>query len=327
MASASAPPLAPPPLKPVYALVGSDAFLQLQHLRALLAQEPDATRIDFDGERTELAPLLDELRSFSMFGGRKFAVVGSAEALLTRFRSQLEEYVAAPAAQASLVLRLSTLPAAQRIAKAIAKAGQILDCNPPRDLARWIIDRARGAHAVTIAPDAARLLADSVGDDLGRLDNELAKLALGIPVGSASNQITAEQVGSQVAFQRDQQLSEMVNAVAAGRPADAVRAWRQMLVTDPSVEFRAVTWLTLWIGNVRKALALRRRGVPPASIPQTLRIWPREMQQPFMQTAIALGDAGATRALHHLAEVDRHNKSGVGDPATNVERFILDLSL
>ncbi len=48
-------------MKPVYALVGTDSFLQLQKLNELLAQMPnDVQRVDVDGERAELAEVLDE---------------------------------------------------------------------------------------------------------------------------------------------------------------------------------------------------------------------------------------------------------------------------
>src|SRR5918997_1158221 len=90
---------------PVYAPVGSDAFLQLQKLREVLAALPaDAQRIDADGERAELAEVLDELRSFAMFGGSKVVVVRDADAFVSRFREQLEDYVASPTDSGTLVL-------------------------------------------------------------------------------------------------------------------------------------------------------------------------------------------------------------------------------
>src|SRR3954466_1819549 len=107
--------------KPVYALVGPDPFLQLQKLAGILKQLPaDVQRIDVDGERAELADVLDELRSFAMFGGgHKLVVVRDADEFLSRFREQLEQYVAHPSSSATLVLRVSSLPSNQRIYKAI----------------------------------------------------------------------------------------------------------------------------------------------------------------------------------------------------------------
>ena len=56
--------------------------------------------------------------------------------------------------------------------------GKIEDCNPPKDVVRWAIEHGKSAHGITLNPDAAQLLAELVGNDLGRLDTELAKLAL-----------------------------------------------------------------------------------------------------------------------------------------------------
>src|SRR5688572_9838784 len=118
--------------KPVYALIGSDAFLQLQKLAEILRlMPPDVQRVDVEGERAELAEVLDELRSFAMFGGAKLVVVRDADAFLSPFREQLEEYVAKPSGSATLVLRLSSLPKNQRIYKAIDKLGGIEPCDPP----------------------------------------------------------------------------------------------------------------------------------------------------------------------------------------------------
>jgi DNA polymerase-3 subunit delta len=309
-------------LSPIYALVGSDSFLQLQFLAEILQLAgKGAQRIDVDGERAELAEVLDEVRCFAMFGGQKIVVVQNADAFITKYREQLEDYAVKPSDSAALVFRLASLPANQRIYKAISKTGVIEKCEPPRDLARWIIDRAKSAHQLIVQPDAARLLADYVGDDLARQDNELAKLALTVD----DAKVRPQDVSAGVAFQREQQMSEMVNAVAAGKPAEAIQRWRRLLQMDSSTEFRAVTWLAIWLTNVRKALAMKRSGMNSFAITSALRIWPKEMQQPFMETATLLGEKGVKRAIDLLAEIDRQSKSGVGDAAENVERFLLSV--
>jgi DNA polymerase-3 subunit delta len=308
--------------KSVYALVGGDAFLQLQKMREILGQlPPDAQRADIDGERAELAEVLDELRSFAMFGGGKVVVIRNADDFVSRFREQLEDYVAQPSDSATLILRLESLPSNQRIYKAIAKIGTIESCEPPKDLGRWVVQHAETAHDVTISPEAAKLLVDYVGNDLGRLDTELAKLALQCDAGK----IGAEDVSCGVAFQRERQMWDMTNELACGRTSEALHKWRQLVALDSSAEFRAVTWLGMWLENVRKALAMKRQGVLPFTIAQQLRLWPREIQQPFFQTADALGEAGVARATDLLADVDLRSKSGLGDAASNVERFILEM--
>src|SRR5690348_18456472 len=111
-------------LKPVYALVGEDSFLQMERLAQILKNAPaDATRIDVDGERCELADVFDELRSFAMFGGAKIVVMRNGDEFITRFREQLEDYLQHPSTSATLVMRVKSLPGNQRVAKLIAKVG------------------------------------------------------------------------------------------------------------------------------------------------------------------------------------------------------------
>ncbi|MEZ0264181.1 MAG: DNA polymerase III subunit delta [Phycisphaerae bacterium] len=306
--------------KPVYAVVGSDAFLQTQRLKEVLAKLPkDAARIDVDGERAELAGVLDELRSFAMFGGGKAVVVADADEFVTRYRSQLEDYCEAPADSGTLVLRMASLPKNQRIYKIIVKSGEVLEAEPPKDLISWAIKRAKEAHGLALTPAAAGLFKELIGDDLGRIDNELAKLALQCESGKAD----VKDVQSSVAFQREQEMWHMTDEISAGHTTQALRRWRQLTQMDTSAEFRAVTWLGMWLEKAVRAVEMKRRGANPFQIAKDLKIWPAEKGAGFVQTAERMGDGGLYRAMNLLVEIDRQSKSGVGDAAENVERFIL----
>jgi DNA polymerase-3 subunit delta len=309
-------------VKPVHALVGADAFLQTQKLREILSQLPkEAQRIDVDGERAELADVLDELRSFAMFGGAKVVVVGNGDEFITRFREQLENYCERPADSATLVLRVNSLPSNQRIYKIIAKTGEITKCAPPadREIVPWVIGRAKNEHKLAVTPQAAEMLKDLIGDDLGRMDNELAKLAL----QATGGKVDVADVQQSVAFQREQEMWNMTDEIAAGHATAALRRWRQLVQMDSSAEFRAVTWLGMWLEKAIKALAMKRQGANAFAIAKELKIWPAEKGTAFVQTAQQLGDEGLYRALNLLVEVDHQSKSGVGDAAENVERFLL----
>jgi DNA polymerase-3 subunit delta len=319
---------------PVYAIIGDDSFLQLQMLAEIVAELPaDADRIEFDGERAELAEVLDELRSFAMFGGGKLVIVRNADEFVSRFRSQLEDYLAEPSASGTLVLRLESLPSNQRIYKAIAKIGKIHACAAPKgkDLPSWIISRGKTVHRLAVTLDAANLLADLIGADMGRLDNELAKLALQCDQSAdgakGAAKLDVADVSGCVAFQREQEMWSLTDALTAGNPAEALRRWRQLVRLDSSTEFRAVTWLAIWLANLRKAIEMRRKRVPDAVIARSCRIFDPRQQQPFFRTAEKLGEAGVNRAVNLLADVDLRSKSGVGEAAGNVERFILSLAI
>lgn len=311
-------------LKPVYALVGSDTFLQLQKQAELLSQAPkDAQRIDIDGERAQLSDVLDEVRSFAMFGGHKMVVVRDAEEFISRFREGLEKYLAAPVDSGTLLLRCDVLQKNTRIYKLIDKLGGICNCEPPTQLASWIISQAKNAHGLMLTSEVARLLAELVGDDLGRLDNELAKLAL----SAKSSRIGPADISGTVAFQKELEMVELTNALTAGNAAEAIRRWRQLITLDPGSEYRVFTWIALWLVGLQKGIRLKQRGAGNFEIYKEARIWKDELKEPFIRTMLAMGSDGVEKALAQLAQVEYQSKTGVGDAAENIERFILSLPL
>jgi DNA polymerase-3 subunit delta len=303
--------------KPVYALVGDDSFLQLQKLAEIRAAlSKNVQQIDLDGERAELADVLDELRSFAMFGDGKLVIVRSADDFISRFREQLEEYLANPSDSGALVLRLHSLPANQRIYKLIAKVGQIEKCEAPegRALVQWISERAKREHKLSVDPQAATLLADLIGSDLGRLDNELAKLSLQIDGG----RVSTDAILQSVSFQREQEMWDMTNELAMGRPEKALERWRHLVQLDSSAEFRAVTWLTMWLEEMNTILSGGNTGKMAWKY--------RDRLPQFIKVANTFGKSRYGQAVDLLAEMDRRAKSGLGDATTNVEQFILSLA-
>jgi DNA polymerase III delta subunit len=303
--------------KPVYALVGEDSFLQLQKLSEIRAQLPaDVQIVELDGETAQLADALDELRSFAMFGSAKLVVIRNADDFISRFREQLEEYIAKPSDSGTLVLRVNSLPGNQRIHKLIAKVGQIDKCEPPKDraLVQWIIARAKSPHKLSADLPAANLLADLIGNDLGRLDNELAKLSLQIDDGRLTN----DAVLRSVSFQREQEMWDLTNELAMGHHDQAIQRWRHLVQMDSSTEFRAVTWLTMWLEEVGTILS----GGNTSKM-----AWKyRDRLPQFIKVANTFGKRNYAKAVDLLAEMDRRSKSGLGDAVTNVEQFILSLS-
>jgi DNA polymerase III delta subunit len=120
-----------------------------------------------------------------------------------------------------------------------------------------------------------------------------------------------------VVFQREQEMWEMTNALAGGDVAEALRRWRQLVDLDSSTEFRAVTWLGMWLEDLRAAQGGRSNAVA----------WKYRDRLPMLiKTAQTLGTSGVRRAVDLLADVDRRSKSGLGEARENVERFILSFA-
>lgn len=311
---------------PVYVLVGTDSFLQQQSMEAILEGRDEAVqRIDIDGPSAEPAEVFDELRSFAMFGGSRIVVVRDADEFITRNRESLEAFLQSFGAGADsgnvLVLRCGSFPKTTRLYKLIQKIGRVIAAEPPsaRELPRWIIHQGKTVHGIAVAPDAAALLADLIGVDLGSLDNELAKLAL----QAENGRVTPDMIAGGVAFRREQEMWSMTDHLAAGRPQEALRTWRQLLATDNSAEFRAVTWLAIWLEKSIGALRLAKQGRNAFAIARELRIWPADNAEGLIRTARSLGESRLRRLTDRLAEIDYRTKTGLGDATRAVEDFIL----
>ena len=310
-------------LPPVVAVAGGEPFLQRQAVDAILqAAGADAQRADVDGATAEPAEVFDELRSMAMFGGRRVVVVRDAEQFVQRHRQTLEVFLADPAAGGNvLVLRCASLPKNQKVYKLIDKVGRVENVEPPKAnaLPRWLQERAKQAHGITLDPAAANLLADLIGGDLGSLDNELGKLAL--QVGD-DGRATADMIAGGVAFRREQEMYRLTDALTRGDAGGALTIWRQLLSTDDAAEFKAVTWLAIWLERAGEALRLSQKGRRPFDIAKELRVWPADNVRPLLESAERLGEHGLREATDRLAELDYRAKTGLGDARRSAERFI-----
>src|SRR5205814_822384 len=113
------------------------------------------------------------------------------------------------------------------------------------------------------------------------------------------------------------------NALALGDAKEALRRWRQLVQGDPSAEFRAVTWLGMWLGDVG---VIVNQGERSGAANKLRWKYKGDAFDQFAASAKAMGKDGYARALDLLTEIDLQSKTGVGDAAENVERFILALA-
>ena len=129
-----------------------------------------------------------------------------------------------------------------------------------------------------------------IGPDLQRLDNELAKLALYEPDAPA---ITAKMVDALVGFQHEQEIWEMIEALAAKDAGTALRKIDELWALDPKIEYMATGAVFSWLNQVIKARELVDRRMPDAVIGRELKLWPPERAQKVLTMARRWGLPGA----------------------------------
>ncbi len=329
-------------------LHGDDRFLQDEHLRLLreaLAETlggPDAyDTVRFDGAQGQsvAADILDECRSFGLMQQHKVVLVDNADILLKKsddedaapaasrgrraapidVRRLMESYAAEPSDSATLILRASTWRPGNldKAVAALGERGAIIDCDAPdpAKAAQWVAKRATVRHNTSIDPEAARLLIASIGTNLGRLDNEIEKLALA--AGGNGAPITTALIREMTGVSREEDFWHLQSTIATGDAAAALGRMREMVEVsrhDPVVLSWSFTELARKIHAVRRA-ADAGQNLQPVS--NKLRLW--NDAQAIFNAARAIPGPSAARLYDLAVDTDAANKSGRGDPIRNLE--------
>jgi len=223
------------PPAPVNVVFGDDAFLKRQTItrlkaRALGTDDADFSFTTFEGRRAELGDVLDELSTMAMFGpASRLVMIDEADEFVSRYRSELEDYVGAPRPTGRLLLEVKTWPANTRLYKAVAASGLHIDCSAPKtaQVPKWLAAWAKQTHQVGLESAAASLLVDLVGPELGLLDQEVARLALSV---GENGKITQQLVSQQVGSWRARTTWDMLDAALAGDLKDALTQLDRLLL-------------------------------------------------------------------------------------------------
>src|SRR5918993_3382365 len=168
--------------QPYYVLSGDEDFLKRRVLTILTPlvlgdTSPDYGLTTFSGDRTDFSTVRNELDSGTLFGDRRLVVVDQADPFVTRFRPQLEAYVADPSEAGVLVLDVKSFPATTKLAKAVPDAAHIVCKGPPEYRMRvWSVDWCQTRYGKKLTTPAAQMLVELVGPSMGVLDQELQKL-------------------------------------------------------------------------------------------------------------------------------------------------------
>jgi DNA polymerase-3 subunit delta len=224
------------PPKPVCVAFGDELFLRRQVLlglrhAVLSGDEGDFSLTTFEGRTAEFRVVVEELTTMAMFGGQRLVVVDEADEFVTRFRELLEDYVARPGRSGILLLDLKSWPATTRLYKAVDAKGLAVDCSSPpvAKLARWLSEWAKQTHKVQLSSNAADMLIELVGPELGLLDQELAKLAL---MTADDKKVTPEMIQKQVGGWRAKTTWEMLDLVLDGNVPEAMRQIDRLLANN-----------------------------------------------------------------------------------------------
>ena len=167
--------------------------------------------------------IIDLSRRFPMMGNYQLVVVKEAQDI--KEIGGLEPYLSSPLNSTILVLnfKYKKIDKRKMFYKKMVKSKDVILYESKRiyesKIPSWIEKSVR-LLGYSISPHASRMLSEYLGSDLGKINNELEKLAINLEKGSL---ITEDEIETHIGISKDFNIFELQNALTA---RDAFKAQR-----------------------------------------------------------------------------------------------------
>ena len=314
-------------LKPAYLIAGSD--------RPKVDRAVARLRSRFDAEAVELLSAVETTGEdavaacnvMGLFGaGTRLVVVEGVEAWKAADAKAVATYLKAPAPGTTLALVAAELKKDAPIAKTVAAVGDLLIWDvTAKAIPRWIADQFKLSNT-NAEPEACRLLAELVGDDLYELAGEVEKIA----TWADGADVTEADVEGLVAPRAESPPWNITDAWGARDVGGVLRETEKMLdrTGDPVSRTipRLVASLTRHLQRARAAHRLEEQGLSAQEAASQLGMKPYPAQKLFGQVRNFSG-AELDDALIRLAELDHALKGGSRLASElELERALVDIT-
>lgn len=313
--------------KPFYVFQGQETFLieeALERVKEALIR-PEAADFNlhkFSAKETSISQVVDLAQTLPFLSQSRLIILADIDELNADAQKRLLAYLTDPNPMTCLLMTAEKLDSRTKLAQhlkhqaAIVQFWKLFD----RDIPKWIVSRAK-QHGYLITPPTAAYLAELVGNDLRQLDNELKKIG----AYAQHKEITMETVQRVVGDIRERDIFELVDAVGAGKLADALRSLNQLLI-EGEEPLKILAMLTrqfrlLW---KMKAALVENKSLSAKQMAGALGIPPRSAEQ-LQQQVQRFSQVQLKQGLKRLYDVDRALKSSTNAPKMLLEDVMLDL--
>lgn len=320
-------------------LEGEEKFLkeeEISSLRALHGEQHSNLQVfEFDANEVSTASVLDEVRTYPLFRGKKLVILRNAETLLGQDGELFKKYLDSPSAFSCLVIDLDRLDRRTSFGKAAVAAKIVKTCAPlpEQKVPAWLIARAQKVHGKKLSTEDAKLIVDFVGGDLSLLAAELEKLA---SLSVDSPVIERKKIESIVVRGRARDLFTLANAVERKDAKTAVGLLVEIMMQgalqrnstierDPArIQEQIINVLRWAINRMIRANLLLNKGVSEDEAAQKLRVSPY-FADSFFTGLRRFPEAECLRCHSEIVRADLSLKSEDRDSEGVLTALILSL--
>ncbi len=203
---------------PVYFLAGEEPYFIDKISKTIESTVLDESEKDFNqvilyGRDTNMIEILSQAQQYPVFGNYRVVIVREAQNLKNIEKNEkLKNYLRKPPASTILVFDYKYKKADGRteFAKLLGKAGVYFKSEKLRDyqLPDWIIKLIQ-SKGFRVSSAVGAHLAENLGNDLSKIENELQKLEINLEPGAM---ITPEIIEEYVGISKEFNIFELQNA-------------------------------------------------------------------------------------------------------------------
>jgi DNA polymerase III subunit delta len=204
-------------IKPIYFLMGEEPYYidklsDYIEKNVLSEDEKGFNQTVLYGRDVSVEDIVSTSKRYPMMAERQVVIVKEAQDL-TRTIDKLESYAENPMSSTVLVLcyKYKTLDKRKKLVKNLAKTGVVFESKKlyENQVGQWI-SRVLQGKKYAIEPKANAMLVEFLGTDLSKINNELEKLQIILPVGST---ITPAHIEENIGFSKDFNVFELRKSI------------------------------------------------------------------------------------------------------------------
>ncbi len=212
--------------KPVYFLSGEEPYFidlvsDFIEKKVLDEAEREFNQTILYGRDTDVATIIGEAKRYPMMSDKMVVIVKEAQSI--KNIEELDNYINNPLASTLLVIcyKYKTLDKRKSFPKTVAKKGVLFESKKIYDnkIPDWIAGYLK-EKKYTVTPKSTQLLTEYLGNDLGKIVNELEKLMINLPSGT---EVTTDHIQTYIGISKDFNTFELNDALTK---RDVVKANR-----------------------------------------------------------------------------------------------------
>jgi len=213
--------------KPVYFLAGKepyyiDLITDFIEKNVLDESEKDFNQTVLYGLDVTVTQVIETCRRFPMMSNQQVVIVREAQKL--KKIDDIQVYIDNPLNSTILVVayKYDSLDKRKSLYKSLSKKGWYFESErvPEYQIPGWI-DRYLTDRGIMSGTDASRLLSEFLGNDLGKIANELDKLIISLP--RENPRVTTELIEKSIGISKDYSPNELWKAIVHRDPVKATR--------------------------------------------------------------------------------------------------------